>query len=165
MSRSSLAISVLFLLTVAAHGQLAESNVRGHIVDGRLVLEGRLKQLAGIEAMSSDGRLSLDAISVGEDTHFLTEPFPNGTVVSNTPNIIVIGVLGEEKRVDLEGLIETSILYDGDIVQARSDLRVDFGVGNDSPAAFPYFFGPEPAGGLQAAVGMVALMGWRTRRR
>ena len=128
------------------------------IVDGHIQLNGTITQIAGIEAQSPDGRLSLDFIDVpGVGRVDLKHPFPGTAfVVDNKPTSVVIGVLGAENRIDIEGETITAIGYDGDNQIARSDLTVNLGLGDAPPLAGVCI--PEPASGWMAAIGFVGLL-------
>ena len=133
------------------------------IVDGHIQINGTLNQLAGIEALSAAGRLSLDYVDVpGVGRVDLKLPFPGtASVVDNKPTSVVLGVLGAENRIDIEGETLTSIAYDGDNALAKSDLTVNVGVGDGAPVLC--FVIPEPTSGWMAALGLVGLLHLRRR--
>ena len=102
------------------------------IVDGRLILRGVFGRLAGIQAQSRGGFLSLERLEVpGTDGIILKKPFSlqTGVVVVNEPTEIAMGVLGRQNHINLNGEIETAILYSGTMEDALAgDLLIQVGV-------------------------------------
>lgn len=106
------------------------------IVDGVLALEGEYIELSGIEALSAGGHLSLQTVEIpgSERTTQLTVPFDRGTVVSDQPEHVIVGVLGEDKRINASGTTMTSILYDStQAVAEAGDLTLNIGIGDCTP--------------------------------
>lgn len=116
MSRSqkfSLAVALVCIPTVTwVHAQ-SMTDGRLSITDGALTLHGSFDGLAGIEALSAGGHLSLDEIAIPEQGIIKsTAPFTNGaTVIYDSPNEVTIGALGSDNRITLDGDTTTSILY------------------------------------------------------
>lgn len=107
------------------------------IVDGRIALNGTFHRIAGMEVLSAGGYLSLETIEIPPIPVPvpLANPFSpaDGVIVVNEPGQIVIGVLGADKRVNLEGTTLTSILYTGPLDQANEDLTIQIGTGDSPP--------------------------------
>lgn len=151
------------VLAIAAFASAVNAQQNVSINDGVVTLNGEFKQLAGIETVSAGGKLSLASVNIPNVGDIdLTAPFTGGTVVAKEAGTVVLGVLGADKRIDIEGATATSIMYDGDNAAAQGDLTVNLGLGDAAPAAFPVV--PEPATGLMAAFGLVGLLGLRRRR-
>lgn len=134
------------------------------IIDGHINIKGDVAGLAGIEAISPAGHLSLDSTVIeGIGTIEFKTPFPaSASVVDNTANSVVLGVLGADARIDISGTTATAIGYAESVDVAKTDLTVNLGIGDNPPAAFPVV--PEPATGLMAAFGLVGILGLRRRR-
>ena len=154
MSRTITLIIALTVVSTSTHAQ----DCLVSIADDHIRIHGDLQGLAGIEAQSPTGRLSLDFVDVpGVGRVDLKLPFPGtATVVDNSPTSVVIGVLGAENRIDIAGNTPTSIGYDGDNALAKSDLTVNVGGVACSVV-------PEPASGWMAAIGLVGLLHLRRR--
>lgn len=138
------------------------------VEDGRVILNGTYRQLAGIEVQSEGGYLTLDTILIPELDLRLPDKTPfslsHGTVVQDTPNSIVIGVLGADKRIDIEGRTPTGILYSESAEFARFDLSVSVGLGDDPPGTLTCTLCPEPSSSGMLLLGLMGLVSCRTRR-
>lgn len=128
------------------------------VVDGRITINGTFEQLAGIEVHSAGGFLSLDRVDVpGVGEIVLKGPFPaTASVVDNSSDSVVLGVLGAENRIDISGETQTSILYTGPPELFLSDITINLGLGDDAPASFPLI--PEPSSALLMLFGLGALL-------
>lgn len=110
-----------------------ESDPFYSIVDGRVTLHGKVTELTSVRVTSPHSSLSLaDGAEILLDSK---TPFPpSATVVTNEPKSVVIGVLGAENRITIEGPIKTGILYSQSDEFARSgDLVVNLGIASDPP--------------------------------
>ena len=102
--------------------------------DDRIYLHGdgnQNERLAGIEAKSVGGHLDLESVEVpGFGPFDLKLPFvaATGVVVEKNPDSIVIGVLGADNRIDVEGAVATSIFYSNE-EGPTNDLQVNVGLG------------------------------------
>ena len=108
------------------------------VQNGRLTLHGSFEFLAGIEVLSKGGHLSLETSPDFQGMQ-LKKPFNpgDGIVVRNSPDAVVIGVLGAGRRIYVEGEIATSVLYSASEKVALSDLTVNIGLGDDPPTRIP----------------------------
>lgn len=106
------------------------------IEDGVVVLNGTFNGLGGIEARSQAGRLSQRTVAIdGVGTVALTTPFPSGATPIRTSENVVIGILGADKRIDIEqSVVQTAILYSGSQEEANDDLIINVGLGDNSPS-------------------------------
>lgn len=97
--------------------------------DGRVVLRGTFDSLAGLEVKSKNGYLSLESIDVpGVGEIQLMQPFPpNAAIVNNSSYNVVIGVLGSDNQINLQGEIDTAILYSGPLEGLADELTVNIG--------------------------------------
>ena len=111
--------------------------VHYQVIDGRIHLIGTFQQLAGIEVVSAGKHLTLDTLRIPDTDEDIPLKLPfsleDGSIVRNTPTAVVLGVLGAGKRIDIEGNTPTSILYAGDNAQAKLDLAIRVGLGDDAP--------------------------------
>ena len=115
------------------------------VVDGHITLTGTFNQLAGIEALSKRGYLSLETFDIPGGGQVLgVSPFLTASILSNTPNEVVFGVLGGENYIDISGATQTSILYNGPADLFVDDVTINVGVG-DVGITLPSV--PEPSSG------------------
>lgn len=107
------------------------------LTNGHLVLNGSYDGLAGIEVISIGGFLSLDSMEVpGIGELSLKTPFDQtASVVENTPNAVVMGILGADRRINIDGETATAISYAGPVESLASDLTVNVGIGNSAPTS------------------------------
>ena len=106
------------------------------IVDGRIILNGTFAGLAGIEVTSKGGFLSLKALEVpGIGEIDFKAPFDyTAAIVTKSSSQIVIGVLGAENRISIQGENPTAILYSGSFEDALGgDLLIRIGIGDGPP--------------------------------
>lgn len=159
--RSFVAAMALAFFALPAYAQNTVS-----IEDGAIVLHGNFNGLAGIEATSEGGHLSVERLyGLG---FFLESKSPfslgDGRVVQNTPNAVILGVLGVDKRIDVEGPAKTSILYSESRDIASFDLSVSVGVGDSPPILLRCPTCPEPSSSGMLLLGLVGLACCRTHR-
>lgn len=117
-------------------GQTEESDddnfvtgIVARLVGERLVLEGTVREFAGIEARSESGYLSLETIEIPTIGAVpLADPFEpaTGVILSNKPHYIVIGSLG--RQLNLSGETKTSLLYSGPAEDIANDLVINLGI-------------------------------------
>ena len=94
----------IMLFTPSLYGQVVEGDRYYSIIDGALTLNGSYEQLQGVEALSQGGYLDLDTIELpGGDLINSTAPFADGVALPFTPQQVIIGVLGRDKRIDIYG--------------------------------------------------------------
>lgn len=156
-------VAVCLVSCAVAQGQTELVSIE----DGVIVLNGTYKNLAGIEARSDGGYLSLNQIQVAPDLTLDDKSpfsFNVGTVVSNTPNSVVIGVLGEDRRIDIEGRTPTGILYSESSAVARTDLSVALGLGDGTPVGCSPPICPEPASHSMLLFGLLGMAACRRCR-
>lgn len=154
-------IGAIILASIAsiAHGQFSYVSVE----DGAIAIAGSWDNLTAIEAFSEGGFLSLDTVDFPNGgTLPKTDPFPSNSAVIavDTPEHIVLGVLGAAQRIEIEGKTRTSIQYDG---PKAFDLRVNLGIG-DRVVPLCITGCPEPTAGTLIAFGILGLVGIRKRR-
>ena len=129
---------------VGTKGEFAERSAT--IIDGSVTFIGEFEQLAGIEAISPGGYLSLEALTLEGSTLF--HVFDNN-VLANGENRISITA---NNSVTLDGLTPTGIFFDGDIEAfAAAGISVLVGLGDAPPVALANAHIPEPAGGCLAS--------------
>lgn len=133
--------------------------------DGAIVLVGPLNALAGIEAQSRGGLLSLES-QLLDTTSKLFAPFRSEVIVSE--NEILISAVGTDSRVDLNGEFSTGVSLTNDplIVDQLSDLVVSVSLGDAEPINLPFagVFIPEPTAATLAWFGMLCLLHLRTNK-
>ena len=135
------------------------------VVDGRIILNGTFHDVVGIQALSHGGYLSLEE-SIDAPGISLTSPFPtSASVVNNTPNEIVVGVLGAANHINMSGQTPTSLFYSGPESAFLQDVTITLGVGNGEAIVLtstPVV--PEPTSGAMLIFGLLGLV-VRTHRR
>lgn len=136
------------------------------VVDGYVSLTGTFNELAGLEVRSIGGYLAIETIDVpGVGEVELKTPFPisPATVLENSPHVIVLGVLGAQNRISIEGTTKTSIRFTGPSEIALRDITVNVGLGDNPPRSFPVV--PEPASSCLLTLGGLTMLMVRGRRR
>lgn len=128
------------------------------LIDGEIHLVGDFQDLSGIEIISSDGGLSLGTIDLGFKA---VDPFPEGIVVTDTPNISTIGTLGAQRAIDISGTTKTAILYSESLETAKSDLSILIGADKDTtPQNIPVGSAAEISGrGITIEDGVLSMVG------
>lgn len=133
MSKFTMAL-VCWMLATVAFGEEAR---RGFTVrDGQLILIGEFKQLSGIQVESKNGQLSLAQAELPAGAKLpegvkieSKEPFGNeGAVIKNTPQAIVMGVLGAQNQRDIKGETSTAIRYAGNNPQENLEVSIGDGM-------------------------------------
>ena len=106
------------------------------IVDGRVTLNGFIRELSSIQVQSNSSELSI----ASGWTIFSKAPFDlDANLVRNTPDEVSLGVLGADKAIGVEAPVVTAIEYGGDASAIQGDLEVKIWPDGGPP---PPFGGP-----------------------
>lgn len=136
------------LISSSAWTQVIDGDRYYSIIDSALTLHGTFDGLAGIETISVGGFLSLESQEIPNvGTLDLKYPFPpTATILENAPGTVVLGVLGSENRVNIQGATTTAIRYArSSEIAVAGDLTVNLGMGDDPPARL-LGIGEDPEG-------------------
>ena len=123
------------------------------VVDGAVTLSGEFEQLAGINARSANGHLSLqDADSEGTFNSVTPFSVEGGVVITDKPAHVAIGMRSLRDRIDISGITTTAILYGASNEKAADgDLEIEIGFYGCNEVALPV--GAEPISGECNTIG------------
>lgn len=126
------------------------------LIDGEIYLVGEFDGLSSIEVTSETGNLDLGQVSTGI---LDLSPFDGQATAIQADNSVILGALGRDSQINIEGLTRTAIRYTESLEVARSDLSVNIGLSDAVPRPLEIGATAELERGATVEDGFVTLVG------